>query len=125
MPGCFPGDPSMQIVTTRGPLPQGKKRKRDPGSSDKEDAPTAPLPVVRVKPIVPDNSPKTDDEHVVAPRAPLLSLRAREATNTNEPLKDYEQIRKLGESSEGKVYLAKSKKTAEVLAIKILKLKKN
>ena len=126
MPGCFPGDPSIQILT-RGPLPQGKKRKRNPGSSDKEDPPTAPLPVpkkVRVKPTVPDNSPKTDDEHIVAPRAPLLSLRAREATNTNEPLRDYEQIRKLGESSEGKVFLAKSKKTAEVLAIKVLKKKR-
>jgi serine/threonine protein kinase len=126
MPGCFPGDPSMRILT-RGPLPQGTKRKRDSGSPDKEDLPTAPLPVpkkVRVKPAIPHNSPTTDDEHVIVPKAPVLSIRAREAYTTNEPLKDYERIRKLGESSEGKVYLAKSKKTAELLAVKVLKKKK-
>jgi serine/threonine protein kinase len=126
MPGCFPGDPSMRLLT-RGPLPQGKKRKRDAGSSKKEDLPTAPLPVpkkVRVKPAVLDNSPTTDDEHIIAPKAPVLSIRAREATIANEPLVDYERIRKLGESSEGKVYLVKSKKTAELLAVKVLKKQK-
>ena len=126
MPGCFPGDQTLHVLT-RGHVPQGKKRKRATESSGKEDPPE-PLPIpkkVRVKPAEPDNSPKTDDEHVIAAKEPVLSIRAREANaTTNEPLKDYERIRKLGESSEGKVYLAKSKKTAEVLAIKVLKSKK-
>ncbi|KAM0704738.1 hypothetical protein Q7P35_007524 [Cladosporium inversicolor] len=127
MPGCFPGDPSMRMLT-HGPLPQGTKRKRDSDVPVEEAPPTEPLPVpkrVRVQPAIPDNSPTTDDEHLIVPKPPVLSIRAREATaTTNEPLKDYERIRKLGESSEGKVYLAKSKKTAEVLAIKVLKSKK-
>ena len=126
MPGCFPGDQTLHVLT-RGPIPQGQKRKKDTDSTGKDDPPE-PLPVpkkVRVKPAKPDNSPTTDAEHILAPKAPVLSIRAREATaTTNEPLKDYERIRKLGESSEGKVYLSKSKKTAEVLAIKVLKSKK-
>jgi NIMA (never in mitosis gene a)-related kinase len=115
-------------ILTRGPLPQGTKRKRDSGSSGEENPPTAPLPVpkkVRAQPAIPDNSPTTDDEHVIVPKAPVLSIRARQAYTANEPLKDYERIRKLGESSEGKVYLVKSKKTAELLAVKVLKKKKN
>lgn len=126
MPGCFPADQTLHVLT-RGHIPQGQKRKRGTDSSGKDDPPE-PLPVtkrVRVKPVNPDNSPTTDAEHIPAPKAPVLSIRAREATaTTNEPLKDYERMRKLGESSEGKVYLSKSKKTAEVLAIKVLKSKK-
>lgn len=36
---------------------------------------------------------------------------------------DYEALRKLGESSEGQVWLKKSKKTSELLAVKVLKRK--
>jgi serine/threonine protein kinase len=114
-------------ILTRGPLPQGLERKRDSGVSDAENPPTAPLPVprkIRVKPAIPNNSPTTDDEHVIVPKAPVLSIRARQAYTANEPLEDYERVRKLGESSEGKVYLVKSKKTTELLAVKVLKKKK-
>jgi hypothetical protein len=38
-----------------------------------------------------------------------MSVRSREAPAEHETLKDYDRVKELGESSEGKVYLMKSK----------------
>jgi len=124
MPGGFPGDQSLHLLT-RDPRSQGAKRKRNTRSSNDENLPSGqltPPKKVRAKPAYPD---ETDQEHCLAPAAPVLSIRAPEAPKTSdEPLRDYERLRKLGESSEGKVYLMKSKKTAELLAVKMIKKKK-
>lgn len=121
MPGIFPGDQSLQILT-QAPHGQGAKRKRSSHLSDNESAaverPILPKKL-RTRPPASGTSQPTEDEHRPAP---VLSVRAPEASKTpNEPLRDYQRIRKLGESTEGKVYLVKSKKTTELLAIKILR----
>jgi serine/threonine protein kinase len=123
MPGGFPGDQSLQILT-RGPLPQGAKRKRISSTSDGKDAPIDRLEPPKKLCVQPPDPKAQTTEHQLAPAAPVLSIRAPQAPKTsNEPLRDYERIRKLGESTEGKVYLMKSKKTAELLAVKMLKKK--
>jgi len=123
MPGAF--DQSLQILI-RGPLPQRAKRKRVSSASDGMDPPIDRLdPPKKLRVQQPDHDVSSTAEHRLAPAAPVLSIRAPQAPKTsNEPLRDYERIRKLGESTEGKVYLMKSKKTAQVLAVKILKDKK-
>jgi serine/threonine protein kinase len=126
MPGAFPGDQSLLQTLTRGPLPQRAKRKRASSASDGMDPPIDRLdPPKKLRVQRPDHDVSSTAEHQLAPAAPVLSIRAPQAPKTsNEPLRDYERIRKLGESTEGKVYLMKLKKTAQVLAVKILKSKR-
>lgn len=56
---------------------------------------------------------------------PISSIRSPElsAEGAGSLKHDYEVLRKLGESSEGVVWLKKSKKSAELLAVKVLKRK--
>jgi serine/threonine protein kinase len=125
MPGGFASlnssvDAALPQSAPRPP-PQGPKRKRKEGTPGVESTRLEKMPKPKrhhAGQTTPDLTKSTSEQHPLDP--PIMSVRSREAPAGQEPLKDYVRVKKLGESSEGKVYLMKSK-TSKLLAVKMLK----
>jgi serine/threonine protein kinase len=126
MPGGFasissPVDDAMPQSAPQPPS-QGAKRKRNEGRPDIDSIRLGRMPSPErhhAGQTTPDLTKSTSEQDLFEPL--VMSVRSRKAPAGHEPLKDYDRVKKLGESAEGKVYLSKSKKTSELLAIKVLK----
>jgi serine/threonine protein kinase len=131
MPGGFasissPVDEALPQSAPQSPPqspPQGAKRKRKEDTPDVDSTRLEKMPKPKPKrhhagQTTPDLTKSTSEEHPLDP--PIMSVRSREAPAGHELLKDYVRVKKLGESSEGRVYLMKSQ-TSKLLAVKMLK----